>query len=655
MCGIAGLILTKNEFKSHLEIKRVILAFASRMISRGPDSQGSWEDSEIGIGLGHARLSILDLSSAGHQPMVSSSGRYVVVLNGEIYNFQEIRQRLEFESGVKLKWKGHSDTEVFLNAVEQYGVIPSLKMALGMFAIGVWDREENELILARDRLGEKPLYYGQCPEGFVFASDLFCFKEFGRNFWKIDRNSLALYFRHNYIPAPYSIFENVWKLQPGHFLKLKLSDVHNNIVGNLKSEPYWDIYDIALSKLNNQEKNPIEFYEDRLKELLEKAIRKQMIADVPLGAFLSGGVDSSLIAGIMQSISSKPIKTFTIGFDNPNYDEAVYAKEVAAFIGTEHTEMYVSPKTALGVIPQIGKIYSEPFADSSQIPTYLVCQLAKRNVTVSLSGDAGDELFGGYRRYFLMEKIWKFARFGNKKTRRKIAKQLEKVGGLADYLSGFSGINLSKFSNRIARVAELYRQESFDDLYKSIVSHFQSPLDFVLGSSFEPTTNLDFEGIRKTFPTNFEKMMFCDLVSYLPDDILVKVDRAAMGVSLETRIPFLDPEIVEFSFGIPIQYKVGNGRGKVILRNLLDKFVPRNLIERPKRGFAVPLGTWLKGPLKDWAEDLINPSRLARDGYLNVGKVWRLWQNHLLDKRACEFLLWDVLMFQCWLNEWQSL
>lgn len=652
MCGICGFILNKPSF-SHDKLSVRIEQIALRINHRGPDSSGSWTNADTGVALGHRRLAVLDLSSAGHQPMISHGGRYVLVLNGEIYNFAWIKRKLAAENAFLQSFRGHSDTEVFLRAIETYGIVEALQLASGMFALAVWDKENRELIIAGDRIGQKPLYYGFCHEGLVFASELACFKEFGREHWQIDRNALALFFRHNYIPAPHSILKNVYKLEPGHFLKIPLTLVQSGKFEGLIAEPYWQAVKVAREQFACRSYLPVKENADELERLLHKAVSMQMIADVPLGAFLSGGVDSSLVAGVMQSISAKPVKTFTIGFNEQLFNEAASAKLVARHLGTDHTELFVTPEMALAVVPDLCRIYSEPFADSSQIPTYLVSRLAKQQVTVALTGDGGDELFGGYARYFHAGIIWKLLKPFSPQVRQNFSRRLanRKTQRL---LARIPGIDHGKNSNRILKAADLLTADTFFKLYKSLVSHTRFPEKMLLTCDGEPRTRLDMFEQLDFQATDLEKIMFVDLLTYLPDDILVKVDRAAMAASLETRLPFLDPDIVDFSFRLPVQNKIYNAHGKIILRHLLDKYVPPQLTSKPKHGFSMPVGAWIKGCLKEWAAPLVNSERLRQEGYLDNDVIQKLWCEHQTGKRNCERMLWNVFMFQSWLEDWKS-
>lgn len=633
-------------------------AMAQRIVHRGPDDSGVWVDVEAGIALAHRRLSILDLSPAGHQPMVSVLGRYVIVFNGEIYNYLELRRELDDsphhgllqgEGGVP-HWRGHSDTETLLACFEAWGIEATLKKSVGMFAIALWDRAERVLTLARDRMGEKPLYYGWQGETFLFGSELKALRAHPAFQGKIDRDSLALMLRHNYIPAPYSIYQGIRKLPPGTYLKL--------LMGKREGEPvpYWSLREVAergqAQPFVGSETEAVTALEAHLLE----SIGLQMIADVPLGAFLSGGVDSSTVVALMQAQSIRPVKTFTIGFHEEGYNEAQHAKVVARHLDTEHTELYVTPDEAMNVIPHLPALYDEPFSDSSQIPTFLLSQLAKQHVTVSLSGDAGDELFGGYGRYFLARSIWRKVGWIPYVWRKGLARGIRLLSPeawnaigqpFANFLLG--GLRPRPFGDRTHKLAEIIADGSREKIYRGLVSIWKRPADVVIGGTEPPTALTD----RSSWPAihDFEqRMMYLDTMSYLPDDILVKVDRAAMGVSLETRVPFLDHRVVEFAWGLPLSMKIRGGQGKWILRQVLYKYVPEELIERPKMGFGVPIDSWLRGPLKEWAEALLDESRLKREGYFNPAPIRQKWVEHLSGQRNWQYYLWDVLMFQAWLE-----
>ncbi|MDA8387054.1 MAG: asparagine synthase (glutamine-hydrolyzing) [Nitrospiraceae bacterium] len=647
MCGIAGYIdFGENNFLNEAALLRMTNALAHR----GPDDEGIWLDKGSGVALGHRRLSILDISPSGHQPMHSSSGRYVIVFNGEIYNHNEIRGRID-ENG-DCKWRGHSDTECMLAAIEKWGLLPAVKGFVGMFAFALWDREERVLSLVRDRLGEKPLYYGWSGRSFLFGSELKALRAHPAWRGEINRDALALLLRHNYIPAPYSIFRDVSKLLPGTVLNIRADGVGNDPA---VPKPYWSAREIAelgsREPYGGTENEAIE----RLDCLLRSSIKQQMVADVPLGAFLSGGVDSSTIVALMQAQSPRPVKSFTIGFQERDFDEAQYAKVIALHLGTDHAELYVTPKDALEVIPRLPELYDEPFSDSSQIPTFLISRLARRSVTVSLSGDAGDELFAGYGRYRRARSIWGTIGWMPMPARRAAATVLAAMPQRAlESILSLPGPALPERLRRsvLARrqkVMEFMKIDNRVDMYLRLVSHWAAP-EAVVVASEEPPTRLTDRASQADLKDFTQTMLFLDLVSYLPDDILVKVDRAAMGTSLETRLPFLDHRVVEFAWKVPVSMKIRNGGSKWLLRQVLYKYVPPKLIERPKAGFKVPIGGWLRGPLRAWAEDLLDAGRLKSEGYLNPLPVRRKWSEHLAGNYNRQYCLWNILMFQAWLG-----
>ncbi len=650
MCGIAG-VITKC-FSSRQELETNCLKITNTLEHRGPDDCGVWVYEAKGVALGQRRLSILDLSPLGHQPMVSKDGNFVIVYNGEVYNFKEIRAQLE---GHGFKFKGGSDTEVILAAVQFWGVEKAVKKFIGMFAFALYDIRAHKIFLVRDRLGIKPLYYGKLSDGsFIFASELKAFKAWSGFNESLDLKALALYFRHNYIPAPYSIFKSIKKLKPGFILTIDISN--SNL--SLDLTCYWDVKEIFLKGLDNPWNRSEDEAIEQLEELLKDSIELRLIADVPLGAFLSGGIDSSTVTAIMQSISNSSVKTFSIGFKEQSYDEAPMAKAVAQHLGTDHTELYVTEKDAQALVPTICHLWDEPFADSSQIPTYLVSKLARSKVTVALSGDGGDELFSGYDRYFNSLAIW------NKKI--SIPSSLQFLMG-----SIFSNMSYSslKFVSKIAknflkrmgatnpgalsiyRISEILKAKHFPLFYGYTNSHWMPPNGLII---MEEDCIADiFYNELSEFNNNYLHLMtFLDLNTYLPDDILVKVDRATMGVALESRVPILDHRIVEFSARIPGNLKVRDKKGKWLLRQVLYKYVPQELVERPKQGFSVPIGQWIRGSLNEWAQDLISPNKLKREGFLKGDIIERLWQEHINSEFNYEHLLWNILMFESWFDRW---
>ncbi len=649
MCGIAGFLTAAGTNSAETTLSRM----ADAIRHRGPNDSGLWTDENVGIGLAHRRLSIVDLSSAGHQPMSSPKGRYVVVFNGEIYNHLDLRAEIvkNGASGMSVcDWRGHSDTETLLAGFDKWGIIGTIERVIGMFAIAVWDRESQTLTLVRDRIGEKPLYYGWQGQGdkacFLFGSELKALRANPYFCSEVNRDALCLYMRHDYIPSPYSIYQNIFKLPPGCSLTVSLRQ------RELKVSAYWSLAQIADAGVANPFEGNVEQVVNELEGLMKDVVRQQMTADVPLGAFLSGGIDSSTVVALMQSQSVRPVKTFTIGFNEEGYNEAVHAKAVAKHLGTDHTELYVTPDQALAVIPKLSSIYCEPFADSSQIPTFLVSQLARRHVAVSLSGDAGDELFCGYNRYQMTAGVWGGISYLPRPLRQLAAGSIKAVSARSwDKVGGM--LSISRLGNSIHKVAELLDSRVVADLYMGMVSHWKDPSGVVLGAS-EPATVLT--GLAPDFSrlSDVERMMAFDMISYLPDDILVKVDRAAMGVSLESRVPLLDHRLVEFAWRIPQSMKLRDGVSKWILRQVLYRHVPKGLIERPKMGFGVPLDVWLRGPLRDWAETLLAEPRLRSEGFFDPAPIRQKWVEHLSGRRNWQYHLWNVLMFQMWLEEQHS-
>lgn len=652
MCGFAGFL--GGAVPDGDAGNRALLGRMGDVIAhRGPDDHGCWFDPGHGIGLSHRRLSIVDVSSAGHQPMQSHSGRYVIAFNGEIYNHLFLRKSLESESRVS-GWRGHSDTETLLAAFDAWGIRDTVDRAVGMFAFAVWDRQEGVLTLGRDRLGEKPLYFGWQGQGrdavFLFGSELKSLRVHPAFRAEIDRTALCAYLRHNYVPAPQSIYQGISKLTPGSLLTVSLERREPMI------ETYWSGAGIAEAGASKVFFVSAEEAVDELEVLLKNAVLRQMVADVPLGAFLSGGIDSSTVVALMQAQSMRPVKTFSIGFHEAGYNEAQHAATVAQYLATDHTELYVTPEDAMKVIPRLPGLYDEPFADSSQIPTLLVAQLAKRHVTVALSGDAGDELFCGYGRYMRTSKLWRTLGMLPVPLRLLLAKALQAVpvhcwnraAGLAQGVlpPATRGINVG---DKIHKGAGLLSSRSIEALYTRLNSHWDDPASVVIGGAEVPgKVSGEVRALRGLDAV--QRMMAIDMLTYLPDDILVKVDRAAMGVSLETRVPFLDHRVVEFAWSLPQSIKLRDGQTKWPLRQVLYRHVPRKLIERPKMGFGVPIATWLRGPLREWAEALLDPARLHKEGFFNVAQVRKKWEEHASGQRNWQYLLWDVLMFQAWLE-----
>lgn len=653
MCGIAGL------WCPHMSRNAVSGALGPMIRSlahRGPDHEGSWLDNELPLAFGHRRLSIVDLSPSGHQPMHSACGRYVLTYNGEIYNHPELRAELE-RAGNARNWRGHSDTETFLACISHFGLLGALQRAVGMFALGLWDREEQRLYLARDRFGEKPLYYGWFGGAFGFASELKALRRFPQFRNGIARDVLDLYFQFSYVPAPYSIFEQIYKLEAGCIFSASLDALSRQRPqapaapydhDGLKIERYWSLEGTVS-------KGPLHDITDetealqRLEQALNESIRQQSIADVPLGAFLSGGVDSSSIAALMQNQSSRKVLTYTIGFEDSEYDESGHAKAIASHLGTDHSELIVTENEAQRVIPSLPRIYCEPFADSSQIPTYLVAQLASRSVKVALSGDAGDELFGGYGRYLWTQRVWQQAGRVPVPLRRLLASMLQFVPPRLWNFAG-AGVGINRLAEKTSKLAGRFDGvASADGLYSKLVTEWPEK-SVVAGSNHLPTALHRAAHWVAGLPAVESRMMAWDCLTYLPDDILHKVDRAAMAVSLETRVPFLDHRVAELAWQLPLGMKIRNGQGKWALRQVLYKYVPRELIERPKMGFTLPIGKWLTGPLRDWAEALLEPRKIEAEGYLNADVIGQKWREHLSGSRDWSASLWSVLMFQAWLR-----
>ena len=645
MCGFAGFL---GGCWRGGDLSALAVAMADTLVHRGPDDAGVWGDEQGEICLAHRRLAIVDLSAAGHQPMTSPCGRFVIAFNGEIYNYAELRTTLE-QQGEGVAWRGHSDTETLLAACTAWGVEETLCRATGMFALALWDRGERCLTLARDRLGEKPVYYGWQGNTFLFGSELKALRAHPAWEAEIDRGALARYMRVGYVPTPLTIWRGVRKLPPGSCIVIPAATPFGVL-----PEPtyYWRALDAASAGSGSDldDRHAVE----SLDSLLRECIGRQMVADVPLGAFLSGGVDSSTVVALMQAQTSRPVKTFAIGFKEADYDEARHARAVAAHLGTDHTELLLAPADALAVIPRLPDMYDEPFGDSSQIPTHLVAALARQHVTVSLSGDGGDELFGGYNRYLWGDTLWR--RFGSAPHGlRRFACQLmtvltpEQWDRLGTLLP--PRLRLPAVGDKLHKLAGVIDAADADDLYQRLISQQREPQSIVLDAT-EHASWADTEFRALGEHPLAERMMFRDLVGYLCDDILVKVNRAAMAVSLETRVPLLDHHVVEFAWSLPLHMKIREGQGKWLLRQVLYRYVPRELIERPKQGFAIPIDGWLRGPLREWAEALLDEQRLRREGYLRPEPIRQKWREHLSGRHNWQHWLWNVLMFQAWRERW---
>jgi len=645
MCGISGCWQLNGE-----DLAARGIAMVDVLRHRGPDDGHVWVEPEAGLALGHRRLAIIDLSPAGQQPMVSACGRYVLAFNGEIYNFADLRRELE-QAGAAPEggWRGHSDTEVLLAGMAHWGLAAALRRAVGMFALALWDREARRLSLARDRLGEKPLYYGFQRQGgeaaLLFGSELKALRRHPAFVGGINRRALTLYLRHNYVPAPLSIHPGIAKLMPGTIAHLSAPDAAPDV------EVWWDLAQVALRGAATPFAGSPQEAAAQVAALARQSVARQMVADVPSGAFLSGGIDSSTVVALMQAQSSRPVQTFTIGFDAQGFDEARHAKAVAAHLGTDHHELHVSPEDTRAVIPELPRIWCEPFGDSSQIPTLLLSRMARRNVTVALSGDGGDELFAGYTRYTMTDRLW--GRIGSMPMglRRVAAAGVQVVPpGWGNALGRvLSGGRFGLAGDKLNKGAGMLDAASVEDLYLRMVSAEQHPEQWVVGGDEGESRLVALRGeLGAMAPV--PAMMALDALTYLPDDILTKVDRAAMAASLETRVPFLDTPLVELAFSLPLSCKLHEGVSKWPLRQILYAQVPRELVDRPKMGFGIPVGQWLRGPLRDWAEALLAAPRLAAEGYWNPAPVRAAWQEHLSRRHDFTPALWSVLMFQAWLE-----
>lgn len=635
MCGITGFWDTLHRTERE-QMLATLTQMSNTLVHRGPDGDGAWCDANTGIGFAHRRLAIVDLSEHGAQPMHSASGRYVISYNGEIYNHLEIKDQLTAANAAP-NWRGHSDTEIILAAFEAWGIEAALQKFVGMFAIALWDLQDKRLYLIRDRMGEKPLYYGWCQEHLVFGSELKSLKAHFAWRQSINRDAVNLLMQYNCIPAPYTIYENIYKLEPGHLLAI-------NADKSLHKVAYWSLKDVVNRTQRTVELTPTEAV-DALESKLKLAIKQQMLADVPVGAFLSGGIDSSTIVALMQTQSSTPVKTFTIGFEDEAYNEAEQAKAVAQHLKTQHTELYLSAEQTRAIIPELPNFYDEPFADSSQLPTYIVAKMTRQYVTVSLSGDGGDELFAGYNRYTWLTTIWRKISYLPKPLRKALARIIllwppRSWDKLFTFLNSVLPNSMQQRNpgEKLYKLAALCDAKSPYAIYNMLLTHWEANAKNLL-----PDLSADLNAQPLT-----AIMMYIDSLRYLPDDILVKVDRAAMAVSLETRTPFLDHRVVEFAWSLPLDYKVHAGKNKWILRELLKRHVPTELFERPKMGFGIPLDQWLRGPLKEWAQDLLTNSMLTKHNLLDTKLIQKRWQEHLSGNGNWQYHLWDVLVFQSW-------
>jgi asparagine synthase (glutamine-hydrolysing) len=646
MCGFAGLIdFTRSTSRETL--LGVVAEMATALQHRGPDSSGVWVDEEVGVALGHRRLAIIDLSAAGHQPMVSGDGDRVLIYNGLVYNFAELRSELE---AVGRRFAGRSDTEVILAAIAEWGLEAAVSRFIGMFAFALWDRRHRQLHLVRDRLGIKPLYYGRLGSNsgsnlFAFGSELKAFRAHPSFDQPIDREALTLFMQRNCIPAPHSIYRGIYKLTPGHMLTLSLDDREIP-----SSKPYWTLRDAVENGTRDPFRGTEQEATDELEALLRDAIRRRLVADVPVGVFLSGGIDSSVVTALMQTESSQPVKSFTIGFDDGAYNEAADAARVARHLGTDHRELYVTPADALAVVPKLATIYDEPFADSSQLPTFLVSQLARSEVTVALSGDGGDEMFGGYNRYLWNQRIAKRVERWPAWLRQLSSRTLTALSparwdSLFAHLPG--AIRQRNPGDKLHKLAPILEANGAAEMYARQVTHWPNASSLVIDGGMPQTAATD-RAAWAAVDDFVDQMMYLDGISYLPDDILTKVDRAAMAVALEARVPILDHRVVAFAWRLPQATKIRNGTGKLPLRRILERYVPSELIDRPKMGFATPLHDWFRGALRDWMEALIDERRLEEEGFFDPKPIRTAWADHLSGRRNCQHELWDVAMFQAW-------
>ncbi|MCK1422380.1 asparagine synthase (glutamine-hydrolyzing) [Bradyrhizobium sp. 182] len=643
MCGIAGFLADPSRRTSIDQLKSIADDMDVSLEHRGPDDHGVWVDAEAGVALVHRRLSIVDLSPAGHQPMHSADGRFVIVYNGEVYSHLPIRAEIEATGH---RFRGHSDTEVLLESFARYGIRATADRLIGMFAIAIWDRQLRILKLIRDRLGIKPIYWAKIGGLFMFGSELKALRQHPGWIPRIEPAAVASFMRHNYIPAPHTIYRDVHKLEPGTILTLEFGR-------EPRTEKFWDARQVALDGLSNPLTGNEASLIEQLEALLVDAVRKRTMADVPLGAFLSGGIDSSTVVALMKAANVGPVKTFSIGFEQKAFNEAPHAAAIARHLGTDHTELIVTSQQALEVVPKLSEIFDEPFADSSQIPTYLVSAMTRKHVTVALSGDGGDELFSGYNRYQLTRRSWRMLSLVPASLRKAFAASLTSVSSerwdaIFDYLPEHSYPRLP--GDKINKFANVLGLNDADELYRKLISHWD-PARIAPGVA-EARGLLWDSSVGADFPNLLDRMQFLDSVTYLPDDILTKVDRASMAVALEVRVPLLDHRVVEMAWRLPHSVKIRRGVSKWLLRQVLYRHVPRHLIERPKMGFSVPLDEWLRGPLRQWAENLLSEKRLRETDFFDVALIRRHWTEHLSRKRNWQYALWDVLMFEAWRERW---
>jgi asparagine synthase (glutamine-hydrolysing) len=663
MCGFAGFIDFKGERGRQEELLAELRPMTDSLVHRGPDDSDYWADHSSGVALGHRRLSIIDLSPAGRQPMASPCGRYRIVFNGEIYNFKVLRPELE-RSGHR--FRGHSDTEVLLAGCAQWGVEGALKRSVGMFAFALWDGYSRSLTIARDRMGEKPLYYGWVGARFVFASEVRALRHAVGWQGELSPQATTLFLRYGYVPTPYSIYRGIYKLPPATYLTIETHTGTQQVISpqprwgrsnELAPIQYWSVREVAEHGLANPVTDEREAIET-LETLLGESVNQQMIADVPLGAFLSAGVDSSSVVALMQRHSQRPVKTFTVGFTEKAFDEAVHARAISQHLGTDHTEMYLSAADSLGRIPTLSRVYDEPFADASQLPTLLLSEVVRRHVTVCLTGDGGDELFGGYNRYWWSERLWSLLHLWPQTFRRGVASAISSVPPGIWNIASKAGSRLmpasaqspqSTAAEKVAKIADAMASRDITHLYNNLVSYWKQP-NAIVPNVVEPASVICAENRLEGASSEVQNMQYWDQTGYLSDDNLVKVDRASMAASLETRVPLLDHRIVEFSWRLPTSMKFRDGSGKWLLRQVLYRHVPRELIDRPKMGFSVPIGKWIRSELRDWAESLLSIDALRATGLLDEAPIRRAWADHIAGRRNLQAPLWAVLMLQSWLS-----